>query len=355
MYAAYAQAATTTDALRDIISTIHRWHNYKHEALPPVVLPDAPKIMMVWRTATYPSVTLPVLLFGVAPAKHIEMSENLQFHEEHELFTPSLTDGQATAIAQMLNTLKDDYWIREAHANGITDNDDIIRQWAKRNRDELAVYYHDPTPAYWMVGFEIAYVLIVFVLIGVLAFHSHGSSLGGSMPTVVPGTHTTPIRPRAETHNEERASSREEEERQQRQQERINRRLNEERQRAARPKEQEVPSGAPSPSSDTLAEHFATLGIPVDATDEQIKTAYRDLAMVWHPDRFGDGDTRLKKKAEEQFKTIHAAYTYLQEYNPRPPIVSDIEKMSLQKNEDGNTDAIKSLNNDGGWRHCLTS
>ena len=147
------------------------------------------------------------------------------------------------------------------------------------------------------------------------------------MPTVVPGTDTKPIRPRDAT-----PPRLAEEEREQRQQERINRRLNEERQRAARPREQEVPSGAPSPSSDTLAEHFATLGIPVDATDEQIKTAYRDLAMVWHPDRFGDGDTRRKKKAEEQFKAINAAYSYLQEHNLRPATVNDIEKATPQKN-----------------------
>jgi curved DNA-binding protein CbpA len=70
----------------------------------------------------------------------------------------------------------------------------------------------------------------------------------------------------------------------------------------------------------------------VDATDDQIKTAYRDLAMVWHPDRFGDSDTRRKKKAEEQFKAISAAYTYLQEHNLRPAVGNGIEKAAPQKN-----------------------
>jgi hypothetical protein len=58
-----------------------------------------------------------------------------------------------------------------------------------------------------------------------------------------------------------------------------------------------------------------------------VKDAYRDLAKVWHPDRFGDGDTRLKKKAEEQFKRIRAAYAHLHEHQP-PPFF-DIEKMPL--------------------------
>jgi hypothetical protein len=115
------------------------------------------------------------------------------------------------------------------------------------------------------------------------------------------------------------------------QQDRINRRLKEKRQKAAsESKERVPPPPASSPSTDTLAGCFATLGIPVDATDEQIKTAYRDLAMVWHPDRFGDSDTRLKKKAEEQFKTINAAYTSIQKRNPESSIIPS-EEISIQK------------------------
>jgi len=45
---------------------------------------------------------------------------------------------------------------------------------------------------------------------------------------------------------------------------------------------------------------------------EPFVAAYRDLTKVWHPDRFDDGDTRLKQKAEEQLKVIKDAYARIQ-------------------------------------------
>lgn len=53
------------------------------------------------------------------------------------------------------------------------------------------------------------------------------------------------------------------------------------------------------------------LGVPCGATDEEVKKAYRALALEWHPDRHG-GDPA----AEERFKEINAAYQALQ--NPQP-------------------------------------
>lgn len=48
------------------------------------------------------------------------------------------------------------------------------------------------------------------------------------------------------------------------------------------------------------------LGVPPDASEEDIKRAYKRMAMEWHPDRHG-GD----KEAEEKFKEINAAYQIL--------------------------------------------
>jgi DnaJ-domain-containing protein 1 len=42
----------------------------------------------------------------------------------------------------------------------------------------------------------------------------------------------------------------------------------------------------------------------------QIKEAYRDLAKVWHPDRFGT-DERIKAKAHDRFTAINTAYRAL--------------------------------------------
>lgn len=45
-------------------------------------------------------------------------------------------------------------------------------------------------------------------------------------------------------------------------------------------------------------------------TPAEIKEVYRDLAKVWHPDRFGS-DERLRRKAEDKLKQINDAYRVL--------------------------------------------
>ncbi len=52
------------------------------------------------------------------------------------------------------------------------------------------------------------------------------------------------------------------------------------------------------------------LGLKPGASQEELAQAYRDLANVWHPDRFV-GNPRLQKKAEEKLKEINAAYEYI--------------------------------------------
>lgn len=56
--------------------------------------------------------------------------------------------------------------------------------------------------------------------------------------------------------------------------------------------------------------HLQVLGQPSDASPAAVKEAWRDLAKVWHPDRFS-GDEKLRKKAEAQLQLINAAYSYL--------------------------------------------
>jgi len=55
------------------------------------------------------------------------------------------------------------------------------------------------------------------------------------------------------------------------------------------------------------------LGLKPGASQEQVNQAYRDLANVWHPDRFM-GNPRLQKKAEEKIKEINAAYEYIKSF-----------------------------------------
>lgn len=52
--------------------------------------------------------------------------------------------------------------------------------------------------------------------------------------------------------------------------------------------------------------HYEMLGVRADATEEQIKAAYRSCAMKHHPDR-NPGDAT----ADDRFKRINAAYEVL--------------------------------------------
>jgi hypothetical protein len=52
-----------------------------------------------------------------------------------------------------------------------------------------------------------------------------------------------------------------------------------------------------------LDDGYRLLDLDPTASDEEVKTACRDLTKVWHPDRFGS-DPRLRQKAEEKLKAI---------------------------------------------------
>lgn len=59
-------------------------------------------------------------------------------------------------------------------------------------------------------------------------------------------------------------------------------------------------------------DYYAILGIPRTATQEEIKKAYRKLAMKYHPDR-----NKGNKEAEEKFKAINEAYAVLSDPEKR--------------------------------------
>jgi len=61
-------------------------------------------------------------------------------------------------------------------------------------------------------------------------------------------------------------------------------------------------------------DYYDILGVPKNATDEDIKKAYRKLAMKHHPDR-NQGDEA--KKAEEKFKEAKEAYEMLSDSGKR--------------------------------------
>ncbi len=55
---------------------------------------------------------------------------------------------------------------------------------------------------------------------------------------------------------------------------------------------------------------YEVLGVKPGVSVRELKAAHRDLAKVWHPDRFLH-DPRLQQKAQEKLKEINEAYEQL--------------------------------------------
>ena len=53
---------------------------------------------------------------------------------------------------------------------------------------------------------------------------------------------------------------------------------------------------------------YAVLGISPSATDDEVKSAYRKMAMKNHPDKVASLGPEVQKAAEEKFRQIQDAY-----------------------------------------------
>jgi hypothetical protein len=59
-----------------------------------------------------------------------------------------------------------------------------------------------------------------------------------------------------------------------------------------------------------MDKYYQILGVHSEASEEEIRLAYRDMVKVWHPDRFPNNE-RLREKANEKIKEINEAYEIL--------------------------------------------
>ncbi len=86
---------------------------------------------------------------------------------------------------------------------------------------------------------------------------------------------------------------------------------------------------------------YSVLGVDRNATDEQIKTAYRELARKYHPDNYNDNP--LADLANEKMKEINDAYDTI------------MNERTASKNYSGGYSSYSSSSNFNDIRSLITS
>ena len=69
------------------------------------------------------------------------------------------------------------------------------------------------------------------------------------------------------------------------------------------------------------ADYYSTLGVARDASADDLKKAYRKLAMQYHPDRNPNN-----KVAEAKFKDLSEAYDILKDDQKRADVVAYLKE-----------------------------
>ena len=71
----------------------------------------------------------------------------------------------------------------------------------------------------------------------------------------------------------------------------------------------------PQPKQPTygIQQAYTTLGLTASATDDEIKKAYRKMAMHYHPDKQVNVSEQERQAAAEKFRAANKAYEYIKQ------------------------------------------
>ncbi|KAM7275188.1 hypothetical protein ACFE04_017054 [Oxalis oulophora] len=93
---------------------------------------------------------------------------------------------------------------------------------------------------------------------------------------------------------------------------------------------------------DQQIDYYGVLGVSNNASLEDIKRAYRKLAMEWHPDRMTKTPSLLGK-ANGKFQQIQEAYSVLSDQGKRTIYDSGIYYDSSDDEEEGNSEFMQEM------------
>lgn len=138
MYIAYV---TAIEAIADLRSCLH---TYKHIPANRIRVPDAPVIGFRTQQIDFlPSDYYghpPMLFTGMCLVSECEPGDFMFGTSKYgDLFSkvPPLTEHQENAVNALLNVTSNEFWVRTAHENGITDHDADIVEDATLTRNSL--------------------------------------------------------------------------------------------------------------------------------------------------------------------------------------------------------------------------
>jgi hypothetical protein len=102
--------------------------------------------------------------------------------------------------------------------------------------------------------------------------------------------------------------------------------------------------------STDLSKAYELLGVKPGVSMRELKAAHRDLAKVWHPDRF-QHDPRLQEKAQEKLKEINEAYDLLSSGKvPRPVSPPEPTPQGAYRTAYAKSEKAATAHSSGSWK-----